>query len=224
MIWPIVHSSDPITLVGGGPVGPDDLKQAVSLTAMVIAADSGASVALAQGHVPHAVIGDMDSIAPRDLARIPPDRLFPIQEQDSTDFDKALRNIDAPLILAVGFLGARVDHQLAAFNALVRHADRPCILIGQDQLVFHIPAQIRLELNRDDVVSLFPMQPVTGRSTGLAWPIDGLDFAPARRVGTSNRALGTVQLWMDGPGMLAIVPRAGLARLMPSIASACAPC
>ena len=42
------------------------------------------------------------------------------------------------------------------------------------------------------------------------YTVAGLAFAPDARGGTSNQALGPVQLRMDGPGMLVIVPRGRL--------------
>ena len=174
----------------------------------------GAGAALAAGHVPEAVIGDFDSITEADKARIPDERLFHIAEQDTTDFEKALSRIAAPLVLAVGFLGARVDHQLAALNVLVRQAAQPCVLIGKHEVIFHLPLSLHLDLARGDVVSLFPMAPVTGRSTGLDWPIDGLHFAPHDRVGTSNRAQGPARIETEGPGLLAILPRERLLQVI----------
>ncbi len=55
-------------------------------------------------------------------------------------------------------------------------------------------------------VSLYPMGPARGSSQGLEWPIDGIDFAPGQRVGTSNRATGLVSLRVQGP-MLLMLPR-----------------
>ncbi|WP_240453830.1 thiamine diphosphokinase [Chachezhania antarctica] len=204
---PIVDVSSPVTLIGGGLVTEADLLLALERAPVLVAADGGAIPALAAGHVPQAVIGDFDSLPPGALARIPADRQFRIAEQDSTDFDKALRSISAPLILAVGFLGARLDHQLAALNVLVRHSDRPCLMLGPSEVVFHLPPVFEIALSPGDPVSLFPMRPVAGRSTGLEWPIDGLHFAPGDRVGTSNRALGPLRIDMAGPGMLVMLPR-----------------
>jgi len=220
----IVHSQAPVTLIGGGFIAQGDLAEALSHAPDLIAADGGAGFALRAGHVPQVVIGDFDSLTPTDQDRIPPERLFLIREQDSTDFDKALRNIAAPLVLAVGFLGARLDHQLATFNTLVRHPESPCILIGEHELVVHAPPVLSLQMSVDDVVSLFPMRRVTGRSTGLRWPIDQLVLAPDGRVGTSNRAShSNVVLQMDGPGLLAILPRGALPGLMRAIAPAWVP-
>ncbi len=221
MRTPIVHGFDPITRVGAGDLGPGDLELALERAPTLVAADGGAAAALRVGHDPVAVIGDFDSLPADVRARIAPDRLFAVREQDTTDFDKALRSIDAPLILAVGFLGGRVDHQLAAFNTLVRHADRRCILIGSHEVIFHAPPQIELALSEGDVVSLFALAPVRGWSRGLEWPIDGLEMAPAKRMSISNRALGPVRLKTDGHGVLVIVPRGALDVVMQAIARSC---
>ena len=215
----IVHSDKPITLIGGGYATSGDLELALRHGPLLVAADGGAGAALGFGHVPHAVIGDFDSLQARDRAALSPDTLFPIPEQNSTDFDKALRSIAAPLVLGVGFLGGRVDHQLAAFSTLVRRAAQPCVLIGETELVFHLPSHCAVDLAEGDVVSLFPFAQTSGRSQGLVWPIDGLAFSPAGQIGTSNRATGRVEIEMDGPGLLAIVPRRALSTVMRSIAS-----
>ena len=210
----IVHSSDPVTLLGGGHATPEDISEALSLAPKLVAVDGGLVNAQAAGVTPDAVIGDMDSAPPEALARVPAARQHRFSEQQFTDFDKALRHVDAPVVIGAGFCGGRVDHQLAAFHTLLYRADRPCVLLGGTEAVVLAPPAITLEMLAGDVVSLFPLVPVTGRSTGLEWPIDGLAFDPARLTGTSNRALGRVTLAMDAPGMLLIVPRAYLTPLV----------
>ncbi|NOD33846.1 MULTISPECIES: thiamine diphosphokinase [unclassified Ruegeria] len=210
----IVRSIDPIGLFGGGFVGAEDLNLVLNRVKSVVAADGGAKVLTESGHIPDAVIGDFDSLSASTQAKIPTERLFPIREQDSTDFDKALRSTQCPLILGAGFLGGRLDHQLTVLNTLVRRQDQACILLGEHEVVFHAPPHIRLPVDPGDVVSLFPLRPVTGRSTGLEWPIDGLKFDPAGQVGTSNRALAEVELHMDAPGLLIMIPRSALDPLM----------
>jgi thiamine pyrophosphokinase len=207
----IFQSDGPVTLVGGGPVSQALLRATQQMAPALVAADGGARACLRAGLMPDAVIGDFDSLTAADRAAIPADRLHHLAEQDTTDFDKALRSIAAPLVLALGFAGARVDHGLAVFNALVRHADRPCIVIGSRDVIFHLPPRVTLALQAGDRISLFPLGRVTGRSTGLTWPIDGLAFAPDGMIGTSNRATGPVTLSIDRPGMLCILPRARLA-------------
>ena len=210
----IVQNSGPVTLVGGGQASAADVAEALTFAQIGVAVDGGLVTALAAGCRPAAVIGDMDSVPADALAQIPPARQHRISEQYSTDFDKALRHVAAPVVIGVGFCGGRVDHQLAALHTLLVHADRPCILLAEREVIVLGPPALSLDMAAGDVVSLFPLVPVTGRSTGLEWPIEGLAFDPARQIGTSNRALGRLTLEMDAPGMLLIVPRRCLGPLV----------
>ena len=203
----IVHDLAPITLIGGAEVTRDTLDRALALAPRAIAADGGADTALVHEVIPTDVIGDFDSLSESAQKILPDHCLHKIDEQDSTDFDKCLRNIDAPLLIGVGFSGTRLDHQLACYNALVRHTQHRCILLGTEELVFLAPPSLRLPLRSGCPVSLFPMGAVEGISDGLRWPISGLNFAPDGRVGTSNEATGPVNLSLTAPKMLVILPQ-----------------
>jgi thiamine pyrophosphokinase len=205
---PIVQSKQGVTLAGGGPFTGRDLRLCLARAPWAVAADSGADRLLRHGVMPEAVIGDFDSISCAARGAIPGDRLHPVAEQETTDFDKALRSISAPFVLAIGFAGARLDHGLAAFNTLIARDNPPCILIGPKDICFAAPPNLTLELALGEPLSLFPMAPVTGESLGLEWPIAGLEFAPNGRIGTSNRvAARRVELSFDRRGMLVILPR-----------------
>ena len=205
---PIVQSTRGVTLAGGGPFSARDLKLALKRAPVAVAADSGADRLLRYGTIPEAVIGDMDSISDRARAEIPVDRQYLVAEQVTTDFDKALRLIKAPLVLALGFAGARLDHGLAAFTTLIARAERRCILIGPQDVAFAAPSRLELALLPGEPLSLFPMAPVTGHSEGLEWPIAGISFAPDGMIGTSNRVVSRrVVLEFDRRGMLVILPR-----------------
>lgn len=205
---PIVQTTQGVTLAGGGPFSRRDLHLCLARAPVPAAADGGADRLLQLGVMPQAVIGDFDSLSAKARAEIPLSRQYPVPEQATTDFDKALRSVEAPFVLALGFAGARLDHGLAAMNTLVTRADRRCILIGPKDLAFAAPPQLSLELVPGDVLSLFPMARVTGQSEGLEWPIQGLSFAPDGMIGTSNRVVARqVELTFDAPGMLVILPR-----------------
>ncbi len=207
----LVQTDEYVTLVGAGPVSKGQLGLATDHAPCVIAADGGAQMLRNYGMAPEKVIGDLDSIDKRILEKIPASAVHRVHEQDSTDFEKCLARIRAPLILGLGFLGRRLDHQLAALNALVRNPGGPCILIGSHDIVFHAGTEIALTLRRGSRVSIFPMAPVRGWSQGLAWPLDGLDLAPGGRIGTSNRVVeGPLRLGFERPGALVMLPRAAL--------------
>lgn len=202
----IVEYHEPVTLLGGGAADPGQLRFALARAPHLVAADGGANVALAEGLSPDVVIGDFDSIAAGTLAAIPAERHLRLSEQETTDFEKCLTRIRAPLILGVGFLGARADHALAAMSAMIRHPARACMLLGDTDVIFAAPPLIELDLRPGTRLSLFPMGRVSGESTGLLWPIGGIGFAPDGMIGTSNEATGPVRLQFDRPGMLVILP------------------
>ena len=218
---PLFVSETGVTLLGGGRLGPGDLQAALALAPRLVAADGGAAAALAAGMMPEAVYGDMDSLHDDARAVIPPDRIHAIPEQATTDFDKALRHVRAPVIMAVGFTGDRIDHELSVYHGLVARPEARCIVIGAEDVVLHAPRDLRLDLPAGTRLSLFPMTGVTGQSEGLDWPIGGLSFHPADRIGTSNRVTGgPLRLSFDAPGMLLILPRAHLAAVAQAVAGA----
>ncbi|AHM02553.1 Thiamin pyrophosphokinase [Roseibacterium elongatum DSM 19469] len=216
---PLLNLGEAVTLLGGGVVAPGDLDLALARAPALVAADGGAGAALAAGHMPEAVIGDMDSLDPRDRARLE-GRLVPITEQDSTDFDKALRSVTARLVIAVGFAGARIDHELAAYHTLVARPERACVILGACDIVFHVQGEVALDLPVGTRLSLFPLAGVRGRATGLRWPVDDLAFHPASRIGTSNETVAPrVRLRFDAAGMLAILPRTHLDAVLSALAA-----
>ncbi len=222
MNLPIVDVPGGVTLLAGGPVAGRDLRAALALAPDLVAVDGGADRAMALGHDPCAVIGDMDSISDRARQRLA-DRIHAVAEQDSTDFEKALSRVRARFVLALGCLGGRVDHELAVFSTLIQQAKGPpCLLVGGSDVVFAAPAArtLRLNLRAGDRVSLFPMMRTGGRSEGLRWPIRGLDLRPDGRVGTSNEATGPVDLCFDVAGMLVILPRNRLKAAFSALVSA----
>jgi len=206
----IVQSLEPVTLIGASSCSDRDLSLAMARAPLLVAADGGALRALELGQMPAAVIGDFDSLPAEARGRIPRETLHLAEDQDLTDFDKTLARIDAPLVLAVGFTGGRLDHELAVYNALVR-SPRAAIVIGAEDICFHLAGPLELSLPVGTRVSLFPLVEMGCDSSGLRWATDGLVFSPVGRVGTSNVTVADrVRLAPSGPGMLVILPRAQL--------------
>ncbi|MFC6584935.1 thiamine diphosphokinase [Sulfitobacter aestuariivivens] len=173
MIESIVDCLEPVTLIGGGQATPEDLEIALTLAPTCIAADSGAHFAREAGVSLAAVIGDFDSVSPDVLAGIAAHRQHRIAEQDSTDFEKALTRITAPVVVGVGFTGGRVDHQLAAFHTLAAYPARRCVLLGPSEIVLLSPPRLALPTQAGDVISLFPLGPVQGAARVWSGPLTG---------------------------------------------------
>ena len=201
----------PVLLVGNGPVDAQMLALATPHCPYVVAADGGANTALAQGLRLAATLGDMDSATlEHPTARY--GKIVQIAEQSTTDFEKCLARLEAPLFLGAGFLGGRLDHELAALNAVVK-ASQNVVLLGQEDLVFKLPDVTKLSLPIGTRFSTFPLGTVRDvNSEGLAWPLDGLKFAPNGGISTSNRtAEPIVAITHKNQPLLCILPRAHLA-------------
>ncbi len=169
------------------------------------------------------MIGDMDSIADPERWRADPAAFVHLAEPETTDFEKCLYATEAPLYLAVGFTGHRVDHTLAVLHTLLRYPDKSIVLVGEHEVGALAPpsATLRLAVTPGARVSIYPLLPVTAtHSRGLAWPIDGLALAPGTKIATSNEASQpVVEVAFDGPGALVMLEREALGSLVGAISS-----
>jgi thiamine pyrophosphokinase len=194
------------TLLGAADVDPRILAQALRLAPRLYCADGGANTALEMGLEPASVVGDLDSISAEARARLACPVLHD-SDQDTTDFEKILGHVDEDVLICMGFLGQRLDHSLAAMNALSKFPDKRAILVGDKDVCFLSPPEMRIEATPGDRVSLFPMRESRGRSLGLQWPLDPHVFHPHQRTATSNRASeSVVHLYEMSGALLVILP------------------
>lgn len=213
----IISERETIGVIGGADFDAGLFDMVCQNAGLLVAADGGADRAVALGRQPDYVIGDLDSISHPTRVGLPAERVIYVDDQDSTDFEKVLTRVTAPLLLGVGFLGDRLDHQMAVQTALVKFSDKKVLLIGADDIVFLCPPKISFAAPAHTRVSLYPMAAVTIGSTGLNWPTDGLRMAPDAQIGTSNHAIDTVTLTPDAPKCLVILPRSMFATVLPSL-------
>ena len=209
-----LETSKGVTLLGASPASTADIEESLTRAPVLVAADGGATRAIELGQMPRAVMGDLDSLDGSIRAQLDQRIICEISEQETTDFEKCLDRIAAPFILATGFTGARLDHELAVYNALARRRDRRCVVIGDRDIAFVAPERLEMDVPLGTRVSLFPMSPVEAVSEGLEWPIAGLDLRPDGRVGTSNRATGRVKIDIAAGMLLVILPKAMLGQAL----------
>ena len=198
---------EPVTLAGGGDLCPETLSLARGIAPTVVAADGGAN-RLRKWSVPvAAVIGDMDSIVDAEFWRRRVTQFIPEDEQNSTDLEKCLRLVRSPLYLAVGFLGSRLDHSIAALGITVSSCAGPIILVAERDIAFPAPTSWEARIPAGARISILATRRVRiGRSSGLRWPPDGLCFDVGTTRGVSNVALGgMVRLAFDRPGALLVM-------------------
>ena len=201
----IVDDPKAIALIGGADLAPEHLNILQTLTETFVAADSGADHLLAAGITPQAVIGDFDSLSAASRQTFSP-HLTHVSEQDSTDLEKALTRIAAPMILGAGFLGGRLDHTFAALNTMVRLDRVPLILLSDTDCCFRAPRgpwRIQLPVGTDFAV--LPMSDAVASTVGLVWDMDRMALSPAGMVSSSNKvAAAEVEIDVQGPAVISL--------------------
>jgi thiamine pyrophosphokinase len=170
--------------------------------ALIVAADGGATKALAAGLAPDLVVGDADSLGPAGLAAVRaagiPVELAAVAK-DESDLELAVLAAIARGATRLTILGAMggpsFDHAMANVWLLAHSAlaGRTAILLGASARVRLLdatsaPASVVLAGDPGDLVSLFPFGADAGgvATDGLAYPLrdEPLGFGPAR--GLSN--------------------------------------
>ena len=197
-----------LLIVGGADFSEELFKEVYDNEIPIIAADGGVNFLTEKNISPELVIGDLDSVSEQKIHNIEPEKIIRISEQNSTDLEKVLFNTQSPLTIGIGFLGAQIDHELAALSALVKFSHKKIIFIGEHDIVFLVPPSFSLRSFNGMRVSLYPLDEVKVHSDGLKWATDGLTMKPTGQLGTSNKAIGkSIHLAPDKPNLLLILPK-----------------
>ncbi|MFD1809456.1 thiamine pyrophosphokinase [Gemmobacter lanyuensis] len=172
-----------------------DLRLAQKHAPMVVAADGGADRALALGVRPAAVIGDFDSISAAAKAQLQGAQMLHLAEQETTDFDKALRSIRAPMVLALGVMGAGRSCAGSAVGAGAapgqwRRALRAAGAKGRGLCRAAPPA---LAPAGGRAALALPLAPVRGKAGVCVGPSTGLSLRPMG--GSALRTAPTRGMW-----------------------------
>ncbi|MEO0393662.1 MAG: thiamine diphosphokinase [Pseudomonadota bacterium] len=220
MIKPLIAFNQPVTLVGGGEVEASVLSQALALAPHLVAADGAADRLHQLGHKPDAVIGDFDSLVDPHIwqSRLG-DHAIRITDQNSSDFDKCLETVTAPLFIAVGFTGGRLDHFLYAIQAAAISQQKIIFLDTTNCLMPLDAGEHRLSLSLESPLSLIPLWPVMcQKCRGLYWDISGKSLSPTGLRSLSNTVSeASVELSFDQSGAILVMENEGLRDLYKSV-------
>ncbi len=188
---PILAFDTPLAIVGGGAVDQALLLELDQRGVALVGADGGGDTIGAAGLVPKAIIGDLDSLADR-MAWERRTQVIHIAEQVTTDFQKALYSTHAPVTLALGMTGKRLDHTLAALSAVLQYAPtRRLMLVDEVDVALAVVGPIAFGAGPRERVSIHPLLPIRfERSHGLFYPMNGLTLEPGGLIGTSNEGVG----------------------------------
>lgn len=165
----------------------------ISSVDMIICADGGANAARKMHVTPDVILGDMDSISPttRKFFRSVP--FLTIDDQNSTDMEKALQFCVQRGITTVDVLGAigeRVDHTTANLGCFRRFGEKIDLkIIDSVGEVSLIRKETRLKTAVGEKISLIPLERCEGVTTkNLKYALHDDRLELGVREGISNEA------------------------------------
>ena len=181
-----------LIFAGGDPLPQglvDDLPQAD----LVVAADSGYDIAIANGHRVDVLVGDLDSISETEIPghvvieRHPPDK-------DATDLELALSLVtrESPSrIVVAGGSGGRLDHELAVAALLSSPrwdmVDEIDWVSGRG-VAYVVSGRRIIHGDVGDLLTLIPMHGDASDVVvkGVRWPLNGETLLAGSTRGVSN--------------------------------------
>jgi|TARA_B100000902_G_scaffold370392_1_gene395475 thiamine pyrophosphokinase len=207
----LYSTQNKLLIVGGADFSEDLFYNLYEKEIPIIAADGGANFLADQSILPELIIGDLDSVEEQKIQNIETQKIIKISCQNNTDLEKVLLNTQSPLTLGIGFLGSRIDHELASLSALAKYPQKKIILVGEKDIILLAPPNLSLSSFEGMRVSLYPLGSVRVQSSGLKWSTEGLTMNPVDLIGTSNEAVGKIiHLVPDKPKLLLIMPISSL--------------
>lgn len=167
--------------------------------AMIIATDGAARYAMQHAIKLDVIVGDMDSLTQdaADFFTAQGTQIVAVTEQNSNDFEKALRYIagtgnDAS-VTVFGIHGRRTDHVLTNLSVMQRFTNDFAALLAYDETLVHrfltaTKNSITIGAPVGTIVSLTPMPSAEGVTTqGLLYPLSNAIMIFGEREGLSNR-------------------------------------
>ncbi|HET9252537.1 MAG TPA: thiamine diphosphokinase [Candidatus Eisenbacteria bacterium] len=168
-----------VILANGTPPSRAILKDALARATLFVCADGGSDVARRYGEIPHAIVGDLDSISEESLAVFREIPIVPNPDTEHTDTEKAVewvlarRTFDE--ITLLGASAGRIDHVLGHLSLLRRYQGRARIVLEDDHARAWLAraGEVRIDEPAGTVVSFFavgaPAEDVT--TVNLRYPL-----------------------------------------------------
>lgn len=181
-------------LIGNGPHCPSNLlKQLAQTTDFILAADGGANAAVKAGVVPHAIIGDLDSVSRATRKKLPQAQWIFVDNQNNTDLQKSLGYLlehGCKKCTLIGFGGGRIDFSLGNILALYPYARKMDLTWIEDGWkLFPVYKKKTVPARIGARVSLIPLVTCSGVSiSGLKYPLKNARLSLGTTRTLSNQA------------------------------------
>jgi thiamine pyrophosphokinase len=176
----------------------------------IICADGGSNKIYHLNIEPDIIIGDMDSISNKSLKKFKKSKIISINNQNSTDLEKALKftvKMKPDKIYIFGAMGNRIDHTLTNLNLIKKYYKYSDIqFITNKSKLIYSDKPVKLHEKIGTTISLIPIGKVTNvHLTGFLYPLNYENLEFGGRDGQSNRSIAYEQIIDFKKGELFIV-------------------
>jgi thiamine pyrophosphokinase len=158
-----------------------------------VCADGGANSARMFHTTPDLIIGDLDSVTAETLAAFHSVPIKRMKDQNSTDLEKAIKEVIRKRFTRMTVLGAtggRLDHAIGNLSALAKFSGKATIDFLDDTGFFRfVGRSSEFRIPPATTISLIPLSVCTGITTsGLRWNLRNESLQLGIRESTSNSA------------------------------------
>lgn len=182
-----------VLLVLNGALNKKFLAETAKKYSFILAADGGANKCLKAGIKPDIVVGDLDSVTPKNKVLLR-GRLKQVARQDNSDFEKALdylKTLKPKQVDIVLSYGGRLDFALSNFltaSNYLKYFDI-CFLFPK-AVVYLLLKSAKIKAVKNARISLIALEEIKNISTqNLLYPLKSENLPIGQR-GLSNIALG----------------------------------
>ena len=204
-----------VIFAGGTLQNGHAVNSAIASADLIIAADSGAQIALQLGCIPAIVVGDFDSLSiPRDdLEAMGSQTIQMPIEKNETDSELAIETAisqgASQITLLGGLGGQRFEHSIANILLLTNNKATPISIIDGPSMSWLLdgPGSTRVEGPAGDLLSLLPLAgDVQGvQTSNLYYPLNNETLYMGRSRGISNVLTGSWAEVTIEQGLLLVV-------------------
>jgi thiamine pyrophosphokinase len=184
-------------IFAGGTLHPGAaVDRAIAAAEQIIAADSGAEIALRLGLTPHFIVGDFDSLSLplEDLRELGSEIIQVTAEKDETDTELAIavaiEHGASDITILGGLGGERFDHTMANVLLLAGFESLPIRIVDGPSVSWLLrgPGSTTIDGQPNDLLSLLPLTAEARgvRTTNLYYPLHGETLHFGKPRGVSN--------------------------------------
>lgn len=188
----VTEDQEPALIIANGEeCSMSLLQQMMAWSPFVVALDGAYNRLQRMGVKPQLVIGDFDSL--QDYEPLPDVSYIKLEEQDTTDLEKALNWLEENDYKDVNVLwatGKRLDHTLNNLSILGMYPSLNVVLYDDHSKAYMIPNRFSKHFQKGEQLSLLPLGTVEGIATqNLKYPLDKEALTLGHRSGNSNEVL-----------------------------------